>query len=232
MILDIYKDSLEYGVKDVKNLVIMGVMGLLGFLIIPAIMLEGYSYRVIQTATHGMINGNEPLPDFSNWKKMIIDGLKVIVVKIVYNIIPIILTILAFRYNFAIIIAAIITFIIFDMLSMVAIAHMSVNDDSLKSAFDFEEVFDIFKSIGVLRYLGFYLGLIVLDSVIIGIFCAVLLILLAVCLGISSLGGMFNPGNAIAVSVLVILLLAFSFIIQPYITMINSRATGLVYNIR
>ncbi|OWT33463.1 hypothetical protein BGI41_02280 [Methanobrevibacter sp. 87.7] len=232
MILDIYKDSLEYGVKDVKNLVIMGVMGLLGFLIIPTIMLEGYSYRVIQRATHGMINGDEPLPDFSNWKKLFVDGIKLIVVKIVYNIIPIVLTILAFVYNFNIIIAAVITFIIFDMLSMVAVAHMSVNDDSLRSAFDFEEVFDIFKSIGVLRYFGFYLGLIVLNCVIVAIFLVVLLILLGICLGISSLGGMFNPGNALALSIFVILLLAFSFIVQPYIIMINSRATGLVYNIR
>ena len=66
MILDIYKDSLEYSAKDWKTLVILGIFALFHFLLIPAFLITGYNYRVINTAVHGIINGRDPLPGFDD----------------------------------------------------------------------------------------------------------------------------------------------------------------------
>ena len=66
MILDIYKDSLEYSLQDGKTLLKLGLTLLFSFLIIPIFFVLGYYYRVLDTSTHGMINGDEKLPDFSD----------------------------------------------------------------------------------------------------------------------------------------------------------------------
>ena len=66
MILDIYKDSLEYSAKDLKTLLILGVTYFLSFLLLPIFLIYGYSYRVTKISVEGMINGNDPLPEFDN----------------------------------------------------------------------------------------------------------------------------------------------------------------------
>ena len=89
MILDIYKDSLEYSAKDWKTLVILGVIALFSFLLLPLFLLSGYNYRVVNTAVHGIINGRDPLPDFDDFVGMFVDGVKVVIVQVVYIIVPI-----------------------------------------------------------------------------------------------------------------------------------------------
>ncbi len=66
MILDIYKDSLEYSAKNLKILLILGVTYLLSFLFLPIFLIYGYSYRVTKISVEGMINGNDSLPEFDN----------------------------------------------------------------------------------------------------------------------------------------------------------------------
>ena len=73
MILDIYKDAFEYSAKDWKALIVLGVMCLFSFLIIPAFLIAGYGYRVENTAVHGIINGNDPLPEFDDIFEMFIE---------------------------------------------------------------------------------------------------------------------------------------------------------------
>ena len=91
MILDIYKDALEYSAKDWKTLVILGVICLFSFLLIPVFLLTGYNYRVINNAVHGIINGRDPLPEFNDLIDMFIDGVKVVIVQILYLLVPFIL---------------------------------------------------------------------------------------------------------------------------------------------
>ena len=86
MILDIYKDALEYSAKDWKTLVILGVIALFSFLLLPAFLIKGYKYRVINNAVHGIINGSDPLPEFNDIIDMFVDGVKVVIVQIVYLI--------------------------------------------------------------------------------------------------------------------------------------------------
>ncbi|MCQ2971569.1 MAG: DUF4013 domain-containing protein, partial [archaeon] len=84
MILDIYKDAFEYSAKDWKTLLILGVICLFSFLLIPVFLLAGYNYRVVGTAVRGIINGKDPLPEFDDLIGMFIDGIKVVIVQIVY----------------------------------------------------------------------------------------------------------------------------------------------------
>ena len=91
MILDIYKDSLEYSAKDWKTLVILGVICLFSFLLLPAFLITGYNYRVINTAVHGIINGRDPLPGFDDPIDMFVDGVKVVIVQVLYLIVPMII---------------------------------------------------------------------------------------------------------------------------------------------
>ena len=52
MILDIFKDALEYSAQDWKTLVILGVIALFSFLLLPVFLITGYNYRVINTAVY------------------------------------------------------------------------------------------------------------------------------------------------------------------------------------
>ena len=88
MILDIYKDAFEYSAKDWKTLIILGILCLFSFLLIPAFLITGYNYRVINQAVHGVINGKDPLPDFDDLISMFVDGVKFVIVEIVYLILP------------------------------------------------------------------------------------------------------------------------------------------------
>ena len=89
MILDIFKDALEYSAQDWKTLVILGVIALFSFLLLPVFLITGYNYRVINTAVNGVINGRDPLPGFDDLVAMFVDGVKLVVVQIAYMIIPI-----------------------------------------------------------------------------------------------------------------------------------------------
>ena len=88
MILDIYKDALEYSAQDWIKLVILGVICLFSFLLLPIFLITGYNYRVINNAVHGIINGRDPLPDFDDLISMFVDGVKLVIVQILYLLVP------------------------------------------------------------------------------------------------------------------------------------------------
>ena len=66
MILDIYKDALEYASIDGESLIKLGVISFLNFLIIPIFLQLEYSYRTCKIAVNGMINGDDKLTNFSD----------------------------------------------------------------------------------------------------------------------------------------------------------------------
>lgn len=240
MILDIYKDSLEYAFKDMDSVVKLGLLTLISFLIVPIFLTSGYYYRVVKTATEGMINGDEPLPEFNNWKDMFVDGLKLIVVKIVYLIIPIVVGYVSVKFSsnlsvtFVGVIVAVILYIICDIFSMVAIPNMVVND-SLKSAFDFKGLYNAISSIGGLQYFGFYIGLRIIEIVIECVLVAIALIFLILLGGISTLSGAMlniNAVTGIGLAILVVFGLIDALIVEPYLSIFDGRSIGLIYNIK
>ena len=155
MILDIYKDSLEYSAKDWKTLVILGVIALFSFLLLPLFLLSGYNYRVINTAVHGIINGRDPLPDFDDFVGMFVDGVKVVIVQVVYIIVPIaiffIFAAIASQLSggFAVatmaigVLIALIIGIIACLMVQMGICHMAYNDGEFSKAFALKEIKEV-----------------------------------------------------------------------------------------
>ncbi len=243
MLLDIYKDALEYSMQDKVTLLKLGICMLLSVLIVPLFLVLGYEYRVLDISTKGMVNGNEKLPEFNDLVGMFVDGLKVFLVNIVYMIIPILIY-LAFAIAsgglsnlhsgigngigiFGLIVFIIVLFIFFFM-SLMAVTNMVAHDGALKKAFDFEGIWNIIDNIGWFRYVLFYIGLIIAQGVIVAL-TAIISVILQVIV-VLGLGGL-NAGVASLGSLIITFLvfLVFSLILQPYMSVFRNRALGLIY---
>ena len=165
MILDIYKDSLEYSAKDLKTLLVLGVTYFLSFLLLPMFLIYGYSYRVTKISVEGMINGNDPLPAFDNIIDMFVDGIKVVLVYLIYLIVPFIVFILFAAVSSSIggygesalmAIGSVVTVVLIlfaYVMSMFGVAHMASNGDSLSKAFDYKG----YKKLRSLHWFSHYL---------------------------------------------------------------------------
>ena len=243
VILDIYKDSLEYSAKDFKTLLILGVTYFLSFLFLPIFLIYGYSYRVTKISVEGMINGNDPLPEFDNVIDMFVDGIKVVLTYLVYLLVPFIIFIL-----FAIVsssiggygesalmgigsIVTVVAILFAYLMSMFGVANMANYEDSLAKAFDFKEIIEIIKSVGVVRSIGAYLGLaIICLAIYITVFLLVWFVfgffgIVTGTLGFDmAAGGIFVAGFIISYFVML-------FIVGPYNLIMQSRASGLLYNL-
>ena len=117
------------------------------------------------------------------------------------------------------------------VMSMFGVAHMASNGDSLSKAFNYKEIIEIIKSVGVTRSLGAYIGLVIICS---AIFAVVFFLILFVfgffgiftgTLGFAmAAGGIFVAGFFIAYLVML-------FIVGPYTMIMQSRVSGLLYNL-
>ena len=74
---------------------------------------------------------------------------------------------------------------------------MASNGDSLKSAFSFKELISIIKSIGVLNFIGSYIGILIINFAII---LVVSLILIAIFLILGLTTYVFSTGGLLAIS--------------------------------
>ena len=242
MILDIYKDAFEYSAKDWKALIVLGVMCLFSFLIIPAFLIAGYGYRVENTAVHGIINGNDPLPEFDDIFEMFIEGVKVFLVQIAYLLVPMILFILVVAIAGSIdgsvggtvfIIGGLITFvvgIIACLMAQIGICHMAYNDGAFSKAFAISEIREVLNDIGWLKCLTTYAGLIIITLILSCAVTAIIGIIFTV-LGIT--GGMLGA-NAGGIFVLCTFInsLVTMFIVGPYLSIFNTRSIGLLYTMQ
>lgn len=64
------------------TLLIGGVLSLLGVLILPAFVVQGYLIRVLRRAARG----DGATPSFTDWSGLFVDGLKVVLVTVVYGL--------------------------------------------------------------------------------------------------------------------------------------------------
>ena len=242
MILDIYKDSLEYSAKDWKTLVILGVICLFTLLLLPAFLITGYNYRVINTAVHGVINGRDPWPDFEDLISMFVDGVKVVIVQILYLLLPIIIF---FFFSFVagqangvaasaiMIIGCIMTFVAFvvaELMIQMGICHMAYNDGAFSKAFAISEIKEVIDEIGWFECIATLLGLIVITLVIFSVVSIIIGIIFTV-FGISTAVLGINP-SAIFILGGIINSLITMFLVGPYLSIFNSRSIGLLYTMQ
>lgn len=81
---EILSESFKYPLSNLKRMLILGILLALNILIIPAILSMGYYIRIIESS----FQGSNELPPFNEWGKMFTDGLKYIVVLLIYLGIP------------------------------------------------------------------------------------------------------------------------------------------------
>lgn len=80
------------GDDTIKTLVIGAACLVFSFLILPAILLQGYMIRVLKAAAEGSATP----PSFDRWGEMFVDGLKLLLISIGYFITPVVLYLVAF----------------------------------------------------------------------------------------------------------------------------------------
>lgn len=83
--MDVNK-SIRYVFDDkqwISKLVIGALLSMLGFLIVPALILQGYVVKIIR----GVMNGDrDSLPEWDNWGELLRDGFFVTVAQLVYTL--------------------------------------------------------------------------------------------------------------------------------------------------
>ena len=242
MILDIYKDALEYSAKDWKTLVILGVVALFSFLLLPAFIITGYNYRVINNAVHGIINGRDPLPEFDDIIDMFIDGVKVVIVQIAYLVVPVIIFIIfaviagnltGVASSAVMIIGCLITLVVgvvVCLMSQMGLCHMAYNDGAFTKAFDFKEIKEVIDEIGWFECILTYVGLIIITAVI-AIVVTTLIGLVFTVFGISGAALGANPGGIFVLGAFINWLITM-FIVGPYLSIFNARSIGLLYTMQ
>lgn len=242
MILDIYKDSLEYSAQDWKKLVILGVICLFSFLLLPAFLITGYNYRVINTAVHGIINGRDPLPEFDDVIDMFVDGVKVVIVQIAYLLVPgiifLIFTLIAnavsgVAASAIMVIGCLITFvlvIVACLMSQMALCHMAYNEGAFSKAFAISEIKEVIDEIGWFNSIATYIGLIIITIAIAVVVTAIIYGIFTV-FGISGAILGVNPSGVFIVAVLINFMITM-FIVGPYLSIFNSRSIGLLYTMQ
>lgn len=105
-VTELIKDSLRYPVSDWKKIIVLGIIlvigGLSSFLnligvtnegiiliffvigLISGLLIDGYLFKIIKTS----LDNENKLPEFNNWKNLLVDGVKVFLTFIVYLILP------------------------------------------------------------------------------------------------------------------------------------------------
>ncbi len=242
MILDIYKDSLEYSAKDWKTLVILGVICLFSFLLLPAFLITGYNYRVINTAVHGIINGRDPLPGFEDLIDMFVDGVKVVIVQIAYMLVPIIVFLVfaivagqltGILSSALMIIGCLITFALFVvacLMEQMGLCHMAYNEGAFSKAFAVKEIKEVIDEIGWFNCIATYLGLIIITLVIALVVTAIVYGIFTV-FGISGAVLGVDPSGIFVLGALINSAITM-FIVGPYLSIFNSRSIGLLYTMQ
>ena len=202
--------SALFGNWGVNNFILVTLAGILG--LIFTLILSGYGVRVTKYA----INRSNELPDL-NLQNNLIDGIKSLIIGIVYFIIPIVITLIFAIITGAIsagfnqmmaglgvfLIIVVIVFIFFAIFEMVALARFA-DTGELGEALNIGEVIEDVKRIGIGQIILFAIAAVIIISIASLLF--------------SFLGIIPFIGIIIA-----------QLIIGAFITLFYSRAIGLLY---
>ncbi len=218
---DIISDAVRYPSSDWKKILIMGVFFILSFIIVGVFFLLGYFLRILKST----IAGVDELPEFDAMGDMFIDGLKVLVVYIVYLLIPGIIIVAGIFTSIAslavtnttistaptsffaligvTVVIGYILALIFGLFAYIALANMALYDE-LEAAFRFSEILDKIKMIGWVKYIIWYIVMGVIGLVI------------------GFIAGLLNIIPILGV------IIALLFI-YPYFLMLFARSLGLIF---
>ena len=231
---EIFSDAVRYPFSDVAKFVILGILALISGIssiltnytvegsimaisgvvsFVASLIVSGYGISVIKSG----IEKSDDMPSIS-FLDNLIDGIKFIIINIVYFIIPIVIVIVlavlsSMGYVVSevvvaglagiVIVVGIVLFILFGIMGEVAVARFA-NTGEFSDAFALKSVFGDVRRIGILKIFGF----IIIQFVIILVILAILI----------ALG--FIPYVGLVIS---------SFIGGAYLAFFYNRSLGLLY---
>ena len=166
-------DSLWYPIKNLLKLIILGII-----LIIPVVNFIGLGYylRIIKST----LAGSDKLPGFERVGELFIDGIKVLVVSIIYAIVPSLFYALSQAFPGSVTLTLIATSfaLIISIFAYMSIANMAYHDSELGAAFKYGEILGRIAKIGWRRYIIWWILMTLIITVagsIIGIVGGILL---------------------------------------------------------
>ncbi|AEG19091.1 hypothetical protein MSWAN_2083 [Methanobacterium paludis] len=218
---EISSNALKYSLSNFKKVLILGILTITSFLIIPGFLVLGYLFKILKES----LNGFDNLPEFNEWSKMFIDGLKVFFVILVYSIIPaaligvgmrnsilplintqgtgpLIQSTLSFGILSGLTIIGILLGILVSFVIAVALANMACQN-KLDAAFRFGEIFKRIGKIGWVDYIIWYIVMILVAIIVYSISSTLILIFIGIIL--------------------------VPLIITPYFAMFYARSAALIY---
>ena len=153
--------SLKFTQLPANDIYLVVGLAIISFIIILFVM--GYQYNIVKFS----INQKDALPDFSGISDIFVKGIKFLAVGIAYNIVPTVILLLGVALVgnssmlFAVVIIAFILYLMAFFLQIMALSNM-IAYDSLKKAFDFNEITDKIANIGWVKYVGILLFTIII----------------------------------------------------------------------
>lgn len=215
-IVDNITSSLKYPLNDWTKILILTIIS-----IIPIVnfMSAGYMLRIIKSTLAGI----DEVPGFDDLGELFIDGIKILIVSIVYMIVPLIIyfvallplmlsdpsnpSVLLSGIAIVILLIDIIVSIIFALVLYPAIVNMALYDSEIGAAFRFSEVLGRIKAIGWGDYILWIIAIIITSAIV------------GVILGIVGF-------------ILAFILIGFLvwFAMGAYLTMFQARSIGLLFS--
>jgi hypothetical protein len=245
---DIIGDALKYPLSNLKKFLILGIilvagslytnflslgnnpefiiiLGCVGFIF--AILAYGYELKILKSSLAGF----GELPEFNAWFDMFIDGIKMLIVAIVYLIPLILILIFGLLFlglaivtmgaktlpssNLVISLVFLILFILIYLIVilpilLMSLAHMAYNNGEISAAFNFSEIFHKISNIGWGNFIIWYIvsGVIYLVLAVIG----------------AAIKGIFNLIHSNIMGNIVL-----SLIVVTYMCIYIYRSTALIY---
>ena len=220
-------DMIDLSVVSPTMIIVSAVLFVLGLIVF--VYISGYEFNILKFS----ISKNNELPAFNDYVGILKDGLKMIAVKIAYSILPGILFLLglmlsvndnvgavvnvigSFILAIAIIFAIIVAFFL-----IMATARM-VDMGTLRSAFDFREIYELISNMGVVQYVGILIFLAIAIAII--------------NLAASAIFEIFGFAVALVLptalaSVFLVMILS-SLLIDSFTSLATYRVYGSVYNV-
>ena len=177
-------DSLQYPLKDWVKIVVLGII-----LIVPIVNFIGLGYylRIIRST----LTGSDVLPDFEYVGELFIDGIKILIVSIIYGVVPLIFYTLSVIFarsetvisstttssafssylpaltgiSLVFLVIAVIFAIIISIYAYIGIANMVYNNNEISAALRYREILDRIEAIGWGNYIIWWIMLTLIITV-------------------------------------------------------------------
>lgn len=211
--------QLSFSQLPVGDIYLVAGLGIVGFII--SLFIMGYQYDIVKFS----IDKKEDLPGFSDVKNLFVKGIKYFIVSLAYNIIPIIFLVagvaLVGDSSILLIVMAIsmLLFIIAYFLLIMALNNM-IAYDSLKKAFDFNEIIGNISNLGWGKYIGIILFTIIV-MMIISVAVGFILSLITV--------GFAATINNQALIVSLVIAIIEGLFVDSYMSVFFNRVCGSIY---